>query len=165
MAGEEVTKVPEDKKPEPIRDVLPTFDFLKALKKKPDQTAIFYGAPEEFGVDIDEAGLKVGQRVGIKIGPIKVNDDGEIREQIKDFPEAEWPIQYANETILRGIIEPKIPDNAEGRAMLDRWLPGTRIQMGSAIRAQSGMGPLRDVKSARDELGKLSALTGTMKSN
>lgn len=140
------------------------FETLFKLKEEPDRRGIIYLFPEEIGASPDELGaatgrkMQTGDRIGFTIGPLKGGALSEIVELVKDFEGAERQDQYNREIILRGVLNPKIPDDARGRRYLDRWLSGTRENVARAILEQTGLG-LREVKNARDELGNLIALT------
>jgi hypothetical protein len=69
-----------------------------------------------------------------------------------------WLQELHDEMILHCLEEPAIPNTAEGRKQLQRWLPGFRSTLATAIQQQSGMGA-HTVKDAKSELGKLRGLT------
>jgi hypothetical protein len=153
--GKNETPTPEpDEKPGQFRL---SFDDLKKLTKVPDARGILYAVPEELGIDYEELGIPKGSTIGVVFRPFKPGENAEIRETVKDFPEEIWLQELHDEMILRCLEEPAIPATAEGRKVLQRWLPGFRQTLATAIQQQSGMGA-HTVKNAREELAKLQGL-------
>lgn len=154
-AGENVKK---------LGDVRITFDHFRRAEKTPDLRGIVYIAPEEVGFDREELGFGPLQRIAWVIRPFKAGENAEIREEIKDFSDETRLTEYYDEIVRRCSVEPEIPDSVEGRKALARMLPGTKQVIAQAVIDQSGMG-LHDVRSAREELGKLPVLTTNTPSN
>jgi hypothetical protein len=135
-----------------------TFEDMVAAKSVPDTRGIITAAPQELGLDPDELGIPKGSTIGLVFRPFKPGENAEIRESVKDFPEDMWLQELHDEMILHCLEEPAIPKTAEGRKQLQRWLPGFRATLATAIQQQSGMGA-HTVKDAKSELGKLRGLT------
>jgi hypothetical protein len=135
-----------------------TFEDMVAAKSVPDMRGIITAAPQELGLDPDELGIPKGSTIGLVFRPFKPGENAEIRETVKDFPEDMWLQELHDEMILHCLEEPAIPNTAEGRKQLQRWLPGFRSTLATAIQQQSGMGA-HTVKDAKSELGKLRGLT------
>lgn len=140
------------------RKVTIEFGDLLRAKKMPDRRGTIDLTPEELGMDREEYHLGPSDIVTFVYKPLESGAMSEIRELVKDFEEPQYSEEFDIEILLRCLEKPKIPDNADGRKALKRILSGTRATIGLAIRNQSGMG-LHSVKSAREELGKLFALT------
>lgn len=141
-----------------------SFEDMVRAKAKPDTRGILYASPEELGLDPADLGVPKGSTIGLVFRPFKPGENAEIRESVKDFPEDVWLAELHDEMILHCLEEPAIPQTAEGRKQLQRWLPGFRQTLATAIQQQSGMGA-HAVKNAKEELGKLQGLTRNTSSN
>jgi hypothetical protein len=139
-----------------------SFDDMKRKKRKANRNGIILVSPEEVDIDPedDELDINRGDSVGLHFRPMTPKDDAEIREIVKDFPVegGAWEMEYNDELLMRCLIDPVIPQTAEGRRLLQEWLPGTRASVALAIQNQSGMGR-HIVRNASVELGNLRALT------
>lgn len=167
--AEETGKNGDGAKDEEGRPVAPamrrvTFADLKRAAKEPEKRGVMQVSPEEIGVDGEELGLNPGDTIGLVFRPFKPNEESEIREIVKDFDEREWTDEYYKEIIIRCLEEPSLPDSAEGRKQLARWLPGTRAYLARAVQNQSGMG-VHVIQNAKEALGKLLALPRSTSSN
>jgi hypothetical protein len=139
-----------------------SFEQFTATKEKPVTDFIIEAAPEEIGMDPTEAqrafGLPIGSRLGLLFRTFEPGENAEIREAVKDFPEDEWLQEFQDEICLRCCLDPAFPPSAAGRRQLQRWMPGFRSTCATQVQQQSGLG-VHTVKNAKEELGKLLALT------
>jgi hypothetical protein len=139
-----------------------SFEQFATTKEKPVTDFIIEAAPEEIGIDPEEAkerfGLPIGSRIGLLFRTFEPGENAEIREALKDIPEDEWLDEFQDEVCLRCCLDPAFPPSAAGRKQLQRWMPGFRATCATQVQRQSGLG-VHNVKNAKDELGKLLVLT------
>jgi hypothetical protein len=139
-----------------------SFEEFAVTKQRPVTEFVIEAAPEEIGMDPHEAlekiGLPIGSRIGLLFRAFEPGENAEIRGTVKDFPEDEWLQEFQDEICLRCCLDPAFPQSAQGRRQLQRWMPGFRASCASQVQQQSGLG-VHTVKNAKEELGKLLALT------
>lgn len=167
------TEVVEAEKVEGVKDA-PTprqpsvrrisFADVKRSKTSPEKRGVMKVSAEEIDLNWEEIGMEEGDTIALIYRPMKPGEDSEIRDLVEGFDAKVWTDEYFKEIIIHCLEEPSVPDSAEGRKWLDRWLPGTRSYLARAIQNQSGMG-IHIITNAKDELGKLQALPRNTSSN
>ena len=163
------TKDEQKKPPVPVVRRI-SFSDVKRSTHPPEKRGIMRVSARELDLNEDDLGMSDEDTIGLLYRPMRPNEDAEIREIVKDFPETQWQDEYFKEIIIRCLEDaenpgqPMIPDTFEGRNWLDRWLVGTRSYLARAIQNQSGLG-VHIVTNAKEELGKLQALPPRTSSN